>query len=125
MKEITVVCAVIYQDDYVFIAKRSSLIANEIWEFPGGKVEANETKEHACIREIQEELAVTIEIDTFICDVIDNNFDPPVHVYAYAAHIVCGKIHLQAHSQAIWIHPKDVFNYQFQEADEKIKELIQ
>lgn len=46
------------QTGYFMLARRgpNSSGAGQ-WEFPGGKIEANETKEEALIREIQEELS--------------------------------------------------------------------
>ena len=79
MDAIDVVCAVITNDQgQVFIGKRKSMVSDGIWEFPGGKVENNETKEQALIREIQEELNVEIVIDAFLMDFIDSAFEPQV-----------------------------------------------
>ena len=56
MKKLDVVCAVIENDEKkLLIAKRNSKVADGIWEFAGGKVEAGETYEAACIRECREE----------------------------------------------------------------------
>lgn len=126
MKTIEVVCAVI-QDEQgnVWIGKRKSNVANDMWEFPGGKVEAGETKEEACIREIKEELSLDIALDGFITDVYDMSFDPVIHVSAYQAHILGGNIQLSAHSEGRWVTPNDAYSYEFQAADQELLKAVQ
>jgi len=63
MKTVFVVaCALIDTDNRVLIAQRpeGKTLAG-LWEFPGGKVDANERPEAALIRELQEELGITVE----------------------------------------------------------------
>ena len=53
---IDVVAAVIKKNNLILIANRSfKPSSNGIWEFPGGKVEENETFTSALKREIKEE----------------------------------------------------------------------
>jgi 8-oxo-dGTP diphosphatase len=54
-------CALINRDQRLLIAQRpeGKALAG-LWEFPGGKIEAGESPEETIIRELQEELAVTI-----------------------------------------------------------------
>ena len=52
-------CALIDRDGRVLIAKRpEGRSMAGLWEFPGGKVEENETPEAALIRELNEELGI-------------------------------------------------------------------
>ena len=60
MKTIEVVAAVIVHDGKVFAAQRGYGDQKDGWEFPGGKMETGETPEAALVREIREELAVTV-----------------------------------------------------------------
>lgn len=62
MNSLEVVCALIVnQDGKLLACKRSAKQSHPgKWEFPGGKIEAHETKEQAIIREILEELQIHI-----------------------------------------------------------------
>ena len=54
-----VACALIDVDGRVLLAKRpEGKSMPNLWEFPGGKIEAGETPETAIIRELSEELAI-------------------------------------------------------------------
>ena len=54
-----VACALIDVDGRVLLARRpEGKSMAHLWEFPGGKIEADETPEQAIIRELEEELAI-------------------------------------------------------------------
>ena len=61
MKKIVhvVACALVDVDGRILLAKRpKGKSMADLWEFPGGKIEAGETPETAIIRELEEELAI-------------------------------------------------------------------
>jgi 8-oxo-dGTP diphosphatase len=62
MKRVEVVAAVIEQSDgtYLLGQRAANGIYGGYWEFPGGKVEAGETARDALIRELDEELGITV-----------------------------------------------------------------
>jgi 8-oxo-dGTP diphosphatase len=54
-------CALIDADGRVLLAQRpEGKPMAGLWEFPGGKVEAGELPEQSLIRELKEELAITV-----------------------------------------------------------------
>jgi len=59
---LVVACALVDTDNRVLIAQRpeGKTLAG-LWEFPGGKVDADERPEAALIRELKEELGITVE----------------------------------------------------------------
>ena len=69
MKTIKVAAAIIKKDNKILIASRKTGEFAGMFEFPGGKVEPGETSKQALIREIQEELETSINIDEFFMNV--------------------------------------------------------
>lgn len=69
MKEIEVCAAVIIKDKKILLTQRGYGEYKDKWEFPGGKIEKDESKEDAIKREIKEELDASIKVDNFLCKI--------------------------------------------------------
>ena len=65
MKTIHVVAAIIKDGNKIFATQRGYGEFKDGWEFPGGKVEPNETSRQAIVREIKEELDTTIQVEEY------------------------------------------------------------
>ncbi|MHC5202160.1 (deoxy)nucleoside triphosphate pyrophosphohydrolase [Myroides sp. LJL119] len=90
MKTIEVVAAIIKKDNEFFCAQRNTNSKEYLaykYEFPGGKVEPNETKEEALLREIKEELNWEITINNFFMTVNHTypDFNLIMHCYLCTA----------------------------------------
>ena len=91
-----------------------------LWEFVGGKVEPDETKEQALIRECQEELAVTLDVGDVFIDVIHEYPDLTVHLTLFNASIQSGIPQKLEHNDIRWITVDEIDQYDFCPADEEI-----
>ena len=66
-KTLDVVAAIIEQDGKILLAQRPPHADQPgMWEFAGGKVEPGESQPQALIRELQEELGITAEVERYI-----------------------------------------------------------
>ena len=69
MKIIEVCAAIIINNNKILLTQRGYGEYKDKWEFPGGKIEENETKEETIIREIKEELDASIKVEKFLTKV--------------------------------------------------------
>ncbi|GAB4364948.1 MAG: (deoxy)nucleoside triphosphate pyrophosphohydrolase [Calditrichia bacterium] len=123
------VLAAIIQDEEgrVLIARRRDHISQgSKWEFPGGKLRPGETPEDCLIREIEEELGITIIILSIFAAVNHAYPDKNILLLAYKAKYVSGEIRLTDHQAARWIEPQKMSELDFSEADVPlVKRLIE
>ena len=117
MLEVT--AAIICKDGKFLICQRPKGKNCELlWEFPGGKIESEETAEACIVREIQEELGVTLRVLRKFTDVIYEYPDKTVHLHFFLAEIASGKLARKEHNALAWITADEIGNYQFCPADE-------
>ena len=126
MKHVEVVCAVIRNDkNEIFCCKRGPGRALEgYWEFPGGKVEPNETHEETIIREIKEELKSVIEpiryigVSNYEYAALEKPFS--ITMYAYECKLISGALELTEHTEKQWVKDADLGKVNFAPADRPI-----
>jgi len=118
-KVIDVTCALIIDDgNRLFAAQRSNAMSLPLkWELPGGKIEPNETAETCLIREINEELDITIEII--------NALEPYTHIYPsiivrlipFIVKQIGGQIELKEHVNFKWLNANELLDLDWADAD--------
>lgn len=124
MKTIKVVAAVIRKDNLIFATQRGYGEFKDKWEFPGGKIEENETKEEALAREIKEELNASISIDSFIKQI---EYDyPSFHLVmdVYFCHLNNSHIELIEAENAKWLKIEEIYDLDWLPADLELLQYI-
>ena len=122
---VEVVAALIWQNDKFMICQRPAHKARGLlWEFVGGKVEPDETKRQALIRECKEELNILLSVGDVFMDVIHEYPDLTVHLTLFNATISEGEPQKLEHNDIRWITPIEIPNYEFCPADEEILKKI-
>ncbi|MDR3291871.1 MAG: (deoxy)nucleoside triphosphate pyrophosphohydrolase [Methanobrevibacter sp.] len=120
MKELNVVAAIIKENKKILATKRGYGGFINLWEFPGGKIEKNETKEEALIREINEELNIIVNIEKFALDLACQYPDFYLYMYCYECNIKEGTIKLTEHKDARWLSKNELDSVKWIPADIKI-----
>lgn len=124
MKQIKVVAAVIVKEGRIFVTQRGYGEFKGKWEFPGGKIEREETPQEALEREIREELDIQIEVGKRIAKV---EYDYP-HFHLSMECFVCsirfGTIVLMEHEAAKWLAKEELRSVDWLPADVEVVEQI-
>ncbi len=118
MKIIDVTAAIIEKDNKFLIAKRKKGKHLEgKWEFPGGKIEPQETPELCLQRELKEEFGITTNIGNFVGESIFDYGDRKIRLLGYKVEYLKGEFNLKDHDEIRWITVDEFHKYDIADAD--------
>ena len=102
----------------ILIFRRGPQVRNPgEWEFPGGKIEANESPETALSREIQEELGIQLRILSSLGEEFFTISDRRFSLRVFRCHWISGEIQLTEHDQFQWVRPQELDLQQLSKPD--------
>jgi 8-oxo-dGTP diphosphatase len=120
-----VVAGVIIRDGRVLITQRTATQSLALkWEFPGGKVEPGEAPVDALVRELREEIGVTVRVGR-VWDVLFHaypEFDLVMLVYPCA--IVSGEPRPVEVADLVWVLPDELPNWEILPADRPLVDRL-
>jgi len=96
-----------------------------LWEFPGGKVESQETVEQALVREIKEELDLTIEKSRPLITITHDYRDKKVCLHVHKVLCYHGHAVGVEEQQLKWLPPSQLSTYDFPAANLAIITAVQ
>lgn len=126
MKRIDVVCGVIYnKEGEIFIAKRKKGKHLECyWEFPGGKIDSEETHIEALSRELKEEFNMNVIVLKYMGNNIHQYPNFEVNLIAYKCLYQTSNLELIDHDEILWVNKTEITNYNLAPADIPFVKLV-
>jgi 8-oxo-dGTP diphosphatase len=114
-----VTCAIIRNEENdILVVQRGEKTDHPFkWEFPGGKTNSGESNEECIIREISEELSIDIVICGQLIPVEYNYGNKQIRLIPFICDTLDELPLLSEHIAFKWIHPEDLMNVDFSEAD--------
>lgn len=124
-RQVYVVAGAIIKDNKVFAAQRGNKGETRFkWEFPGGKIEPNETPEQALARELKEELLIDVKVHELIAKIVDEYETQVLHIDTYYCELLSGTPTLTEHINMKWLNKDELGEFDFSKADAPTLKII-
>ena len=96
-----------------------------LWEFPGGKRKAGETFEQCLVRELKEELGVTVAVGELLEEITHAYPEKTVHLKFLVCRLVEGEPAPLDCAAVKWVGCEELAHHEFPAADAKLLAILQ
>ncbi len=123
---ILVTAAIIEKKGLILAARRKSgsHLAG-YWEFPGGKIEAEETKEECLARELWEEFGIQCAVGDFFGESVYEYETKVIKLFCYRVQHLSGTFQCRDHDQIVWLPVHELQSLNWAPADVPLVEKLQ
>ncbi len=122
---VEVAAGILRKEGRILIARRAAWksLAGR-WEFPGGKIEKDETAAIALVRELKEEFNITARAGEHFTTV-EHSYDTfEIRLISLFADYVSGSFQLTDHDEIVWAEIEELPGYDFTDADIPIVDAL-
>jgi A/G-specific adenine glycosylase len=111
---------VVFKNGRVLITRRKPEgLLGGMWEFPGGKIGKGEGPEAACIREIKEEVNLSVKVDAHLCRIRHAYTHFKIQMEVFCCSYVSGRVNLSGPVDHRWIRLGELEKYPLPKANHK------
>ena len=110
---------------YLITRRRKGTHLEGLWEFPGGKREADETLEQSLCRELSEELGAIFTVGERVETIRWVYPEKTVVLHFFRCHVEAGTIAPQEGQLMEWVAPADFSRFDFPPADAELLRQLQ
>jgi 8-oxo-dGTP diphosphatase len=121
-----VVAAVITRGALILACRRANhkSLAG-FWEFPGGKVEGDESDHQALARELKEELGVEVVIGEFICKTSSDTSGIEIEMFTYFCELTSPPPTSSSdHDKLVWVSRENLADFEWPKLDVPVVEAL-
>ena len=122
---VVVAAGIVRRDQLILLTRRKPDVhLPDLWEFPGGKVEAEESLQSALQRELKEELGIEVEVLDLAFTTTHRYTEKLIELHFFNCRLVQGQPRAIEVAEFRWVHPGELHAYAFPEADRELVEQL-